>query len=261
VLSKQQEVTSTKSNEAFSRVDLLTVVAMVAALLVIVLSVRATPRNRVYQATDISNHRQNMQAMISYASDHSDTVPYSGWNSRMQNWLWSSTFPFSVGSGSLASYQMYYAPQLASVTNGQLFPYLKDPRVFMCPADRPSDPLFFARSQYVSSYVWNAAISGGGSLSVFKFSQFRPDAILEWETDEKTPFYMNDSTSWPDEGVSLRHEGTIQFGMFGGGVGSVSATTWYGNTMAGPIGSPHGTDIPSLPNRLWCNPATANGTF
>jgi competence protein ComGC len=64
---------------AFTRVDLAVVLAMVGVLLIIVFSAYAKPHNRVYQITDVSNHRRLMQAMTAFAGDNSDTLPNCGW--------------------------------------------------------------------------------------------------------------------------------------------------------------------------------------
>jgi hypothetical protein len=206
-----------------------------------------------------------MQAMISFAADNTDTMPNPGWGTAQQSWAYGANFPYG-GGGTLAAYEAFYPQQLASVTKGQLFSYLPDPRVFMCPADRPSNPNFWLRNVYITSYTWNGAVNGYGVLglstpSAYKLSQLRPDAILQWEADDTVPFYFNDGASFPDEGVSYRHgTNNIYFGMFGGGVGTVSYGAWYGNSLAGIAGS-RGSGIPGslLPNRLWCNPGQANG--
>jgi type II secretory pathway pseudopilin PulG len=265
VMYPAQTKVESKPDSAFSRMELIVVMAMVAVLLVIALSAQAKPRNRVYQMMDVSNHRRIMQAMISFAGDHSDILPNPCWGTVQKGWAYGASFPVG-GGGSLAAYEAVYPQQLASVTNGQLFSYLQDPRVFMCPADRPSNPLFWQRNVYITSYTWNAAVDGYGSLSgstpsAYKLSQFRPDAILEWEEDDRMSFFWNDASSYPDESISVRHgTNNISFGMFGGGVVTLSYAAWYGNSLAGAAGSRGSGILGSLlPNRLWCNPGQANG--
>ena len=53
--------------------------------------------------------------------------------------------------------------------------------------------------------VWNGAINGFSAGKAYKVTQFKPDVVLQWETDENTPFFFNDSSSYPDEGNSPRH--------------------------------------------------------
>ena len=101
---------------------------------------------------------------------------------------------------------------------------------------------------------------GGSAGTSFKISQFKPLSVLMWETDEQTPFYFNDSSSNPDEGISERHGKGATFALFSGSTERLAVRNWYGNEFAGVEGN-RGAGIPAnlLPNRAWCNPATANG--
>lgn len=251
-------------DEAFTRMDLALAVAGIAVLLLVALSAQARPRNRVYQVTDVSNHRRLMQAMTAFAADNADTLPNCGWGTTWPSWAYGANLP-ATGGTTFSGYKAAHSLQLTSLTNGQLFPYLQDPRVFMCPADRPDNAVYFARSIFITSYVWNGAVnaySDARAGSAYKLSQFRPDAVLQWEVDERTPFFFNDSSCFPDEGISERHGTNIYFGMFGGGVGATKAQNWFGNEFAGPSGPfGRGSGIPAslLPNRAWCNPGKANG--
>ena len=40
-----------------------------------------------------------------------------------------------------------------------------------------------------------------------KITSFDAADILQWETDELKPFFFNDVSSFPDEGLSQRHGG------------------------------------------------------
>ena len=241
---------ASQSNRAFSRMELIVVLAVLSVLLVIVLSAHAKPRNRVYQTTDVSNYRRLMQAMTSFAADHSDTLPESGWSTPAGSrtcWAYGVPVPGGQG-GTLAAYLADLPGQLNAVTNAQLFPYLLDSRVFMCPADRPDNSLFFQRKIQVASYTWNGAINGYSSGNLpYKLSRFRPDAILQWECDDLNPFYFNDAVNNPTEGLSARHGLENWVGMFGGGVISMVRLNFFNLAAAGNA------------NQLWCNPGTSTG--
>ncbi|HWX22843.1 MAG TPA: hypothetical protein VN578_23320 [Candidatus Binatia bacterium] len=250
---------------AFTLAELVVVLSVVMVLLVLAISAHAKPRNRVYQTTDRNNHRRLMQAMTSFASDNGDLLPYCSWGLSQSNWVTAPGFP--LGPAPFAGLATYRQQQLAALTNGQLFPYLGDSRVFMCPADNPDSSLFLNRSVFVSSYTWNAAVNGYGALASqtpnsYKLSQFRPDAILEWEADETVPFFWNDFSSYPDESLSSRHSPELLVGQFGGSVAPIPLASWYTTNLAGPPGA-RGAGIPVsvLPNRLWCNPGNAYGRF
>lgn len=255
-----QTKVKSQPESAFSRVDLIVVMTLIVVLLTIVLSAHAAPRNRVYQTTDVNNYRRTLQAASAYAADHNDILPNCGWGTFKASWAYAANLP--NGGTTIAFYPAAYRSQLAYLTNGQLYPYIQDARVFLCPADRPDNPLFAVRNIYITSYVWNGAVNGYSSAAAYKLSQFRPDAILQWEADDAAPFFFNDASGYPDEGISLRHGTNLLFGLFGGGVGTATVMEFYGNSFAGVSGQ-RGAGIPAsfLPNRMWCNPSNANGRY
>src|ERR1019366_738811 len=141
--------------------------------------------------------------------------------------------------------------QIASFKNSQLAPYLKTEKVLLCPADIV-DKNFLLRNVYISSYVWNGAICGFGSfpngnnITTYKITQFKPNVILQWETDEKTPFYFNDCSSFSDEGISTRHGKGASVALISGSTERIVFQTWYNNSMAGVQGN-RGSGIPASP--------------
>ena len=247
---------------AFSRTELIVVVAVAGVLILAGISGRAGARNRVYQTVDLDNHGRILKAVNSYAVDHTDFLPNVGWGTTRDCWAHAANIPVG-GASSVASYEVAHEQQLTFVTNGQLFPYLNDSRVLMCPADKPDGVLFWQRSIYITSYTWNGAVNGYGYLTnSYKLSQFGPDSVLDWEADENLPFFINDCSEFPDEGFSGRHSPEALVGQFGGSVTTVLTTNWYSKNLAGPLfSSPHGSGVPSnlLPNRVWCNPRCSDG--
>jgi hypothetical protein len=129
--------------------------------------------------------------------------------------------------------------------------------------------LYYQRNIYFSSYVWNGALCGFGSPGgpragiaprSHKLTEFKPMNIIQWEADEKTPFYFNDVSSFPDEGISGRHGKGATVGLVSGSTRRIAVRDYYSNLFAGASGQ-RGNSIPinQLPNDLWCNPGTANG--
>ena len=170
--------------------------------------------------------------------------------------------------GQLATYNAYLPIQQTYAKYGQLWPYVQSFKIFMCPADKP-DANYYLRNVYISSYVWNGAIVGygqngagpGGYRTTFKLTQFKPDAVLEWEADEQSPFFFNDASSYPDEGISSRHGKGATLGQFGGTTVKINVKQWYDNKdlYAGALGQ-RGAQVVVLPNRAWCNPGKPRGT-
>lgn len=145
---------------------------------------------------------------------------------------------------------------------GQLYPYIKTEKTMYCPADKPN-ALFYQRGVLITSYVWNGAINAytfNNANKPYKLTQFKPLQVLMWETDERTPFFFNDSSSYPDEGISERHGKGATIALFSGSTERITVRSWYGSEFAGAAGQRgNGIPVTLLPNRAWCNPGKANG--
>lgn len=234
------------------------VIAIIAILAAMLLPALTAAKNRAQRTIDISNHHQLLVSMQLYAGDNYEVLPTPGWDTAAPCWAHGANLP-AGGAGTLAGYNSILPQQQAVARNGQLFRYMKTYAILMCPADK-RDGLFFQRNVYISSYVYNGAISGFSSGQPGKLSNFKPDRILQWETDEKTPFFFNDCSSFPDEGISGRHGKGATVGVMDGSTRSVNVAEWYKNNYAGAAGA-RGAGIPAnmLPNVVWYNPRRANG--
>ena len=167
--------------------------------------------------------------------------------------------------------------QIQSFAHGQIYPYLKDNKPLMCPSDRP-DSLYYQREFYLSSYIWNGAVSGYNTTTerTYKLARFRPDGILQWESDETIPVSFNDAADFPSEGFMRWHGGSrnsadptqesgtmATVGMFDGSSKRMSSKALYQLAAGGSE-----WDVPypmpafsSVPNELWCNPGATNGAL
>src|SRR5262249_26795889 len=159
------------------------------------------------------NNKEILFAMHLYATDNRDIMPDSGWSTpagTITCWAYGvnpqgSAVPGGAG-GTPAAYQADLPGQINAIRMGQLYPSLKTEKMFVCPADKPYLPNFYDRKIQVCSYSWNGAVNGYASgVPPARITQFRPDDVLQWETDDIRAFWFNDCVNKPDEGLSARH--------------------------------------------------------
>ncbi len=255
---------------AFTLIELLVVIAIIAILAAMLLPALSSAKNRAQRTIDLNNNRQIMLAANIYSTDNTDRLPGCGWGTTDPCWAHGANLTPVGGATSFATLTPILNSQVNGFRLGQLYPILKTEKVLMCPADI-INTLFFSRNIYFTSYVWNGAICGFGAPGdtgvragiapkSHKITEFKPTSILQWETDEKTPFYFNDCSSFPDEGISARHGKGATVGLVSGSTQNIRLADWYTSTYAGASGG-RGGGIPAnmLPNPVWCNPGTANG--
>jgi prepilin-type N-terminal cleavage/methylation domain-containing protein len=219
-------------------VELLVVIAIIGILAALLLPVVGRAKERAIRITDINNLKQVALATHLYATDNADVPPWSNWGTPADRpgWLYTAS-AWDTGTNRF------------KVETGLLWPMLQNPKLYWCPQDKPTHPMFKYRAQQISSYVMNGAVNGyhRERYPPLRLGEFNPEDVLFWETDEEDPGFFNDGSSRPEEGVTMRHEAGALCATFGGGVHYIRFEEWYRDIIS------------TNKNRLWCYPKSPNG--
>ena len=189
------------------------------------------------------------------------------------NWTGTTAMPSYASTTTIKNLPKQLAGQYESFKHGQLGNYLgNNPQVLMCPKDKATSTgsnskLYLQRPIKITSYTWNGNIihfhsdpnpqrGSYNSGMVRKISATEPGNIIQWETDDTTPFWFNDAGNQPHEGISQRHVtggtnknnrqdvgGASTVGIVSGASINLSYKKFY--AMAG-FGGP-----PPVPNDIW----------
>jgi hypothetical protein len=217
-----------------------------------------------------------------YASDNTDRLAFSNWdggNPVVQGWLYYVTngaIP-DPGPGGIFSNN-----PVAAYQTGLWYPYIQNPKSYLCPVDIESQTYAVPVSQggrynRMCSYVMNAAQCGFQSYPLSQSTQTRvsdvwsPKCFLMWEPDENAiapgdpgAFDFNDGANSPGvgggaEGLSRLH------GMNGwnlvtiaGHVSFLSVQQFASDRLA--VGTPAAPG-PNGKTYLWWSPYSLNGEF
>lgn len=220
---------------AFTLIELLVVVSIIALLISILLPAINAAKSSAMRLRCSANQHQLMTATLVYVNEFREFMPMPNWASQdpLLGWLYQGpTQPVKF--------------RAEDRERGTLWRYLLHEAHYRCP--RHEAPL--RKSARLTSYLMNGSVAGYGRQRpeknewAFQVHRFGPEALIFWEAEESG---WNDGSSYPTEGLTLRH---------GNGATVVAIdghTEWmthaqYRAELERPV-----------KNKLWSAPDTANG--
>ncbi|MGE5609885.1 MAG: type II secretion system protein [Bacillota bacterium] len=194
-----------KQRRAFTLVELLVVIGIIAILVGVLLPALRRAKEAGNRTVCMNNHRTIMQALQLYAGDNKQGLPFCSWLNLMNVPSW------VVDTSKGTNFAIDEAPGKNTPRTGTLWKYLRSTKVYHCPFD-PEDNWRQANGPYhlLTSYSFNGSINSyGGNPLWTKLSQFKADDVAMWEPDETRDggYYFNDAANYPWESISLRHGG------------------------------------------------------
>jgi len=113
----------------FTLLELLVVIAIIAVLAALLLPALSAAKENAKRTICQNNQRQLALAWQIYADDHNGLMALNDWVFRSADVAESPTNSWVIGNASLDANQ-------ATITSGTIYPYVKNIKVYRCPANR-----------------------------------------------------------------------------------------------------------------------------
>jgi prepilin-type N-terminal cleavage/methylation domain-containing protein len=197
---------SRRSARAFTLVELLVVIGIIALLISILLPVLGRARDAANKTACASNLQQIMRATLMYTNEYKGYMPFPN----------SDAHPYP-GPGWLYDHTKAPPTKQEQVEDGVLWKYLNTHKVYHCPGE--SEPYHPGKAHNLTSYLMNWAVGSFGHDRVMqttakptkpalKVTMIRgAEAWIYWEGDETRAAndMYDDGTNEPQNGITKRH--------------------------------------------------------
>ena len=254
---------------AFTLVELLVVIGIIAVLIAILLPTLSRARQQAWRVRCLANGKQLGAAMIMYANEHRSSLPSSNWDggttagaatNAYVGWLYDVTLP-PRGPGDLPSAGNGDPNR---VKGGMFWKYLKMREVYRCPMHERLRGVGVGRTDALTSYLMNGAVNGyppgiaGGILKYSKLNNFKANDVIFWEADERNSSNgFNDGASKPSETYNLGDPFASGLTSRHGKFASIVCIDGHAEQMEHVEFRKLAAE--TRKNRLWCSPFAKDG--
>lgn len=141
------------SVRAFTLVELLVVITVIAILAALLLPVLSKSKVRAQQTACLNNQRQLQAGWLMYAHEQKDSLPLNDVEASLYSPNWSTSNSWVVGDVTVSA-------DLSLIRLGSIFPYVGSTDVYHCPSDASTvdNSSVLRNRSYSMEYFLNGAI-------------------------------------------------------------------------------------------------------